>query len=298
MTVKYKDTWLKIIGSLFIAHFIDVLGKEETLWELLLQQSYYIETGSGFVIAYLTSEYISRIVRLLDTTHDWTMKTTTRLFLQLGAGVVAAVLLVYGLVYLQFRFVFNEPFIDEDWLLNEFPVAIVFVVFVNGLYTGYYFFERWRRAEAVVADLSGKMHSVQLPSEQIRPSELPERNAGAGQKKFLLARKGVNQVPISPEQIAFVYKDDALNYLVTFAEETFIIDNTLEEVEHVLDASQFFRTNRQSIINLAALASFSSVENGKIKVVLSLKSKPDIIVSQKRAPAFRAWIRKKHLADF
>jgi hypothetical protein len=293
VTVKYRDTWLKIIGCLFIAHFIDVLGKNETTWQLLRQKSYYIETGSGFVIAFLICEYISCVVRWLDKTHDWTKKLVSRLVLQIICGVIVSGLFVYILVYLQFRFIFNEPGIDKDWLLNEFPVTIVFIFVVNMLYTGYYFFAQWRNAESMIADLSRK-----ISGEQNREATGDIYQSQADGKKFLLARKGINKIPVNPDQIAFVYKDETLNYLRTFTDETLIIDNTLEEVEHFLDANQFFRTNRQSIINLASLDSFSSVENGKIKVILNIKSKPDIIVSQKRAPAFRAWIKKKHLADF
>jgi len=36
----YKDTWVKIIGSLFASHFIEAMGREESIFQMLLRVSY------------------------------------------------------------------------------------------------------------------------------------------------------------------------------------------------------------------------------------------------------------------
>ena len=39
-TFSYNDSWLRIVGSLAATHFIEVLGREESLFYLLLQKFY------------------------------------------------------------------------------------------------------------------------------------------------------------------------------------------------------------------------------------------------------------------
>jgi hypothetical protein len=292
MTVRYKDTWLKIIGSLFIAHFIEMIGREETIWELLLYRFYYIEAGTGFIMALTIWECISQVSRWLDKNYDWVDKPVFRSLLQLSLGVGISSLLTYLLANIQFQFILNQDIREGDWLLYEFPVTIMFVVFINIFYLGYYFFQRWRYAESLLKAQSEKTETQ--VTNAILPGDQNNNDAHPQQKKLLLARKGARTFPIEMEEIAYIYKDATLNYLRTFKDETFVIDKTLEELEQLLNPEIFFRANRQSVINFTALNSFMSIENGKLKVILKPQSSKPIIVSQKRAPDFRIWIKKRH----
>ena len=52
----------------------------------------------------------------------------------------------------------------------------------------------------------------------------------------------------------------------------------------------FFRANRQIIVSRNACKAYENIENGKISIDLSVDVKFPVIVSQKRAKAFRNWI--------
>ena len=65
---------------------------------------------------------------------------------------------------------------------------------------------------------------------------------------------------------------------------------SLDEIEELLDPVQFFRANRQFIIDLSYIETMRSDESGKVIVRLKLGGFPEIIVSKEKAAAFRKWV--------
>ena len=65
---------------------------------------------------------------------------------------------------------------------------------------------------------------------------------------------------------------------------------TLEEVEELLDPKQFYRSNRQSIININAIKSVKPHENQKLTVTLVPPLKLEIDISREKAPSFKKWL--------
>jgi hypothetical protein len=286
MVVNYKDTWLKIPGSFIIAHFIEMIGQSESVWELLLQTSYYVEVGSGFLIAFIVWECVGRATKWLDKKYDWVSWPFKRALFQVGMAVVLPALVTYLLVNLQFRFVFQKNILDGQWLLYEFPVVVVFIVMINIFYVGYYFFERWRYSESLLQARLVTEPVLTIPSAEA--NEEPRHD----DREFMLVRKGAKVFPLEEKDVALVYKDSTFNYVKTFAEQAYIIDRSLDEIENYLSPANFFRTNRQTIVNLKSIESYAPIENGKLKINLKLPSLP-IVVSQKRAPYFRSWMKGK-----
>ena len=78
-----------------------------------------------------------------------------------------------------------------------------------------------------------------------------------------------SQVPVKVHDVAY-FTRNGLNYMVTHTNEKYILDfTTLDEVEEVLDPNQFYRANRQFIINIEAIQSVQNSINAKL--VLKLK---------------------------
>jgi hypothetical protein len=285
----YRNPWVKVIGSFLIAHFIEVLGNSDSWLILLQQRAYYIEVGTGFLIALILWQYIAQVTTRLDRAYDWVTFPMQRMGLQFFFGIVVSAILIYFLIALQFKFVLHSDITEGSWLLYEFPVAILIAAGINGFYISCYFFMRWRKVEALLRSSQERIPEA----EEVAKSAVASGEVENLKPTVLLARKGTKNVPVELKDIAYIYKDDALNHLQTFHHERFTLDYSLEESERLLPSSSFFRANRQFIISFSSIASFSSIEFGKIKVVLKLKDTPEIVVSQKRAPAFRHWIKNK-----
>ncbi|CAN5381332.1 LytTR family DNA-binding domain-containing protein [soil metagenome] len=95
---------------------------------------------------------------------------------------------------------------------------------------------------------------------------------------------------ISTSSIAFIHSENKISHLHTHTEEMFIAERNLEELEEQLNPKDFFRANRQFIVSFQAIKSNHQHFNGKIKVILTLPTKEEIIVSRERASQFKAWL--------
>jgi DNA-binding LytR/AlgR family response regulator len=115
-----------------------------------------------------------------------------------------------------------------------------------------------------------------------------------GQEKVYRARLLVHfrdeLKSISTDSIAFIHSENKTSHLYTKAGEMFILDQNMEELESQLDPQLFFRANRQFIIAFGSIKSNHQHFNGKIKVLLTLPTKEEILVSRERATEFKTWL--------
>jgi len=116
----------------------------------------------------------------------------------------------------------------------------------------------------------------------------------AGQEKVYRARLLVHfrdeLKSISTDSIAFIHSENKTSHLYTKAAEMFILDQNMEELESQLDPQFFFRANRQFIIAFGSIKSNHQYFNGKIKVLLTLPTKEEVLVSRERATEFKIWL--------
>ncbi|MRG44572.1 response regulator [Chitinophaga sp. SYP-B3965] len=65
---------------------------------------------------------------------------------------------------------------------------------------------------------------------------------------------------------------------------------SLDEVEELLDPQQFYRANRQCIVQKRFLTGYRSDDTGKLNVQLKMEKPPQVMVSKDKAAAFKEWI--------
>lgn len=129
------------------------------------------------------------------------------------------------------------------------------------------------------ADITSLIRSLSNPS-----------GASKYKEKFIINVR--NQwMPVNTKDIA-CFSKEVLNYIYLFNGEKYMIDYvTLEEVEELLDPKQFYRANRQFIINIDAIQSVKPVENSKLIVRLKDPNhKLDIDMSRLKSPEFKKWM--------
>ncbi len=97
-------------------------------------------------------------------------------------------------------------------------------------------------------------------------------------------------MPVSTKDIA-VFSKESLFYIYTFSGEKHILDfESMDEIEELLNPQQFFRANRQCIINLEAVQSVKPLENSKLVLTLKPAIKFEIDISREKAPLFKKWL--------
>ncbi|MBK6362670.1 MAG: response regulator transcription factor [Saprospiraceae bacterium] len=98
-------------------------------------------------------------------------------------------------------------------------------------------------------------------------------------------------MPVNAKDIACFCKE-IVNYIYLLNGERYAVDFvTLEEIEDVLDPKQFYRANRQYIINVDAIHTVKPVENSKLIIKLKEPNhKLEIDMSRVKSPEFKKWL--------
>ncbi len=135
-------------------------------------------------------------------------------------------------------------------------------------------------------------NNTQPPADMASLIEsLTRRGEGNRYKEKFIVNQRNSWIPVSTSQIACFCKE-TLNCIYTFSGEKYNLDFiTLEEIEELLDPHQFYRANRQYIINIDAVHSVKPVENSKLIIRLKEPNhKLEIDMSRLRSPAFKKWL--------
>lgn len=118
----------------------------------------------------------------------------------------------------------------------------------------------------------------------------PDQNTNY-QKRFMVY-KGDRVKTISVDSICYFFAEGKYVFLIAEDKKEYMIDYTLERLESLLNPDNFYRINRQFIINIEAIHEMISYTKGRLKIVLSPESKKDAIVSIERAADFKRWLNK------
>lgn len=94
------------------------------------------------------------------------------------------------------------------------------------------------------------------------------------------------------EQVACIYLDDKTVYLIDFKGEKHIIFKTLDSLEEAIPSQQFYRINRQMILNRQAIKDVETYPNQRIVVHLTIPTPENAIVPRAKVKPFLSWIEK------
>ncbi len=109
-------------------------------------------------------------------------------------------------------------------------------------------------------------------------------------KSRFLIKQGQSISFIETPDIAYFYSEDGLTQFCIFQNKKHIIENTLDELDTLLNPKDFFRINRKMIVNLKSIQKISSHFNGRLKLELIPSYKEDIYVARERVNDFKAWL--------
>jgi len=113
---------------------------------------------------------------------------------------------------------------------------------------------------------------------------------GGSYKSRFLIKTGDNLSTIPVEQVAFLRADDRIVWLHDNQHRKYIIDESLDNLEKVLDPRLFFRINRRYITGIAAIDKIQHHFNGKLLIRLKTWDDPEIFISREKARLFKTWL--------
>jgi DNA-binding LytR/AlgR family response regulator len=118
-----------------------------------------------------------------------------------------------------------------------------------------------------------------------------QENLPRYKERFLVHYKA-GMLPVPAAKVACFLKDSII-YLITTDNEKLVTDySTIDEIEEVVNPEQFFRANRQTLIQIHEVDTYKKHDTGKIE--LQLKSAPNfkVDVSREKANEFINWLDK------
>ena len=276
--VKYKDFWVKIVGSLLASEIIDSVGRDESIFRRLTSFHFYTDLLGGFVIALVLWEIIRFVTRRLDLHYDWFGKPVQRVLLQFAFGVLTPALLSFFFTLVFMKLAYNQDIFETQWLTNEFYTVILIIILINLVYFTWWLYHR------------SNSISVEIQENQLVTGSEPVISDVSTRSAVLQVTKGEKNFLLVHDEIAYVFLDGGYTYIKTRSGDSFVSTYTLDELSRLFDPLGFFRVNRQIIISRHSCKSYQSIENGKIQVELLQETRFPVIVSQKRARDFRKWI--------
>ncbi len=109
-------------------------------------------------------------------------------------------------------------------------------------------------------------------------------------KKRFLVKRGDSFWHIAIDKIAYFVSEDGLTVGYLFDKRKFFIDHTLDDLEKIINPSDFFRINRKTILNINSIVTVKTYFARRLLLEVEPKPSEDIIVSRERSAKFKSWL--------
>lgn len=141
-----------------------------------------------------------------------------------------------------------------------------------------------------------KVDSFRNFFQQHQPSELEEVLKKIGQdegKSSFLVFKNNKYTTIATEQIAFFFIRYDSTTIMTLQGEEFRVTPSLDQVQAMVAAKQFFRLNRQYLVNFSAIKEVEHYFARKLLVKLVIPSPEKLLIGKEKTTSFLQWLENR-----
>jgi two-component system response regulator LytT len=113
--------------------------------------------------------------------------------------------------------------------------------------------------------------------------------APVGKKSFLVFKNN-KYINVLTENIAFFYVKYESSVIMCFDRQEYFVNHSLEQIQNLLTEKQFFRLNRQYLINFNAVKEVEHYFARKLLVNLKVPAKDKLLVSKEKVRQFLNWL--------
>jgi len=148
-------------------------------------------------------------------------------------------------------------------------------------------------------DIAEALRKVDELKKFFRKNELPDIESilqkisqPAGKSNFLVF-KNQKYTTIQTEIIAYFYIHNEITHLVTFDKEQFQLSQPLGQVAEQVSGKQFFRINRQYLVNFKAIKEMEHYFQRKILVKLIIETPEKLLINKEKTHSFFTWLEDR-----
>jgi two-component system response regulator LytT len=120
--------------------------------------------------------------------------------------------------------------------------------------------------------------------------DLLKKLAMTSGKKSFLVLKNNKYFNVLTENIAFFYVNYASSVIMSFDRQEFMVNHSMEQIQNLLTEKQFYRLNRQYLINFDAVKEVEHYFARKLLVNLIVPTKIKLLVPKEKVTSFLHWL--------
>ncbi len=99
-------------------------------------------------------------------------------------------------------------------------------------------------------------------------------------------------IPLQTANIAYIFSEEKTNWLVTFDDQKYIVDSSLDVIGEELNPENFFRISRGCIISMKAIGSIIKQQGGRLRIIATPDPSFEMTVSRSRVDDFLEWLER------
>ncbi|MCJ8272590.1 MAG: LytTR family DNA-binding domain-containing protein [Psychrosphaera sp.] len=140
-------------------------------------------------------------------------------------------------------------------------------------------------------DLNQQLQTLvaSLTQQQKAQQQKAQPPTAKAQKERFLVKVGRKFISITLSEIAYFYSQLKITQLMTFEGRSYVLDESLDDIEQQLNTADFFRISRQFIVHIDAVKSTTSSEK-RLYLELAPEMKDEVMVSRDKNVAFKQWL--------
>lgn len=143
--------------------------------------------------------------------------------------------------------------------------------------------EKWRLRPLLFSRQPAKSSLGEMLHEVMHMGETAYRT------RFLV-RIGKKTLPVKVDDIMLFFNRQSHTYCYTKTNQKYLLGYSLDQVEQMLNPSDYFRVNRNFILPKSVISSLIPFSNRSIKVEIKFPFPEDIFVSKDKSTLIKAWL--------
>lgn len=120
--------------------------------------------------------------------------------------------------------------------------------------------------------------------------QLVQQMNGGRYKERLMIKRGQQLSYLKTENVAYCYADGKLCFAVDFNNTKYLLESNLTQLEEQLSPTQFYRINRNLLVNIESVKKVHTWLGGRLKIEVLPTTTAETIVSRERVNGFKDWL--------
>ncbi len=109
-------------------------------------------------------------------------------------------------------------------------------------------------------------------------------------KERFLVKVGTHLRVAETPDILYFYSLQKGTYLKLNDGKDYLLENSLEQVEELVDPDLFFRINRKYLVSLKSITDAIAYSNSRLKLKVRLQNEDDFLVAREKVRDFKSWL--------